>query len=241
MLYEVRGQLADAERVAAGRVADGLREGNGLDVLRWAVWPTRHEVRYRDAPEVAVRKLEAVLERYPLNMAEAADRPYGVMAEIYAAAGRAEVVRRLRGEWEAAATRRTADVYEWDATVAMAERRYADAIAAYRAAYEASAFGSTRRLYELAHAYDLSGEPDSALVVYERVMTRPDRFRLVSEFDQLGPAYKRLGELYEAQGDREKAVGYYDQFVELWAEADSELQPVVQDVRGRIARLVRER
>ncbi len=72
-------------------------------------------------------------------------------------------------------------------------------------------------------------------------MTRPDARRLWGEFDQLGPAYKRLGELYEAQGDREKAVEYYDQFVELWAEADSELQPVVRDVRARIARLVGER
>ncbi|MCZ6492513.1 MAG: protein kinase, partial [Planctomycetota bacterium] len=240
VLYEVRGQLADAERVAARRVADALREGNGLDVLRWAVWPIRHEVRYRDAPEVAVRRLETVLERYPLDMAAAADRPYAAMADIYAAAGRTEVVRRLRGEWEAAATRGVANLYEWDGTVAIAERRYADAIAAYRAAFEEVWFGSTRRLYGLASAYDLSGEPDSALVVYERVITRPDRGRLGGEFDRLGPAYKRLGELYEARGDREKAVEYYSGFVDLWQGADEELQPVVRDVRGRIARLIGE-
>ena len=52
--------------------------------------------------------------------------------------------------------------------------------------------------------------------------------------------HKRLGELHEARGDREKAVEHYDSFVELWKDADPELQPQVRDVRQRIARLVGE-
>ncbi len=39
----------------------------------------------------------------------------------------------------------------------------------------------------------------------------------------------------------QKAVEYYDRFVELWKDADEELQPVVRDVRARIAGLVGER
>ncbi|MCH6548041.1 MAG: hypothetical protein IH798_06300, partial [Gemmatimonadetes bacterium] len=57
----------------------------------------------------------------------------------------------------------------------------------------------------------------------------------------LPAAYQRLGELHEERGNREKAVEYYNRFVELWENADPELQPVVEDVRGRIARLVGER
>ncbi len=41
--------------------------------------------------------------------------------------------------------------------------------------------------------------------------------------------------------DLQKAVEYYDKFGELWKDADAELQPVVQDVWERIARLVGER
>jgi hypothetical protein len=41
--------------------------------------------------------------------------------------------------------------------------------------------------------------------------------------------------------DSQKAVEYYDKFVELWKDADPELQPVVRDMRARIARLVGER
>jgi hypothetical protein len=62
----------------------------------------------------------------------------------------------------------------------------------------------------------------------------------VREADVLAATYKRLGELHEARGAREKAVEYYNSFVELWANADEELQGQVSDVRNRIARLVSE-
>ena len=45
----------------------------------------------------------------------------------------------------------------------------------------------------------------------------------------------------EERGDSAKAAEYYDKFVELWKDADEELQPVVEDVRQRIARLIGER
>ena len=57
----------------------------------------------------------------------------------------------------------------------------------------------------------------------------------------LPAALKRLGELYEQRGDTDKAVEYYNEFVELWKDADPELQPQVEDVRERIAKLVGER
>jgi tetratricopeptide (TPR) repeat protein len=63
---------------------------------------------------------------------------------------------------------------------------------------------------------------------------------MYQEENQLGQTYKRIGELYEARGDTAKAVEYYNQFVELWNDADQELQPIVRDVRERIARLVGE-
>ena len=48
---------------------------------------------------------------------------------------------------------------------------------------------------------------------------------------------QRLGELYEAQGDKQKAASYYTKFVELWKNADPELQPKVAEVRRALARL----
>lgn len=56
----------------------------------------------------------------------------------------------------------------------------------------------------------------------------------------MGPAYRRLGELYEAKGDRERVMEYFGNLVELWRDADPELQPVVTDMKSRLARLARE-
>ena len=56
----------------------------------------------------------------------------------------------------------------------------------------------------------------------------------------LGPSLKRLGELYEAKGDQKKALEYYARLLDLWGNADPDLQPVVKDVRARVARLTAE-
>ena len=55
----------------------------------------------------------------------------------------------------------------------------------------------------------------------------------------LGPAHKRLGELYEARGDNARAVSHYTAFVNLWKRADPDLQPRVAEVRTRLERLRR--
>jgi hypothetical protein len=53
-------------------------------------------------------------------------------------------------------------------------------------------------------------------------------------------ALQRAGELYEAKGDKANALAYYGRFTKLWSEADPELQPVVKDVKARMARLAGE-
>lgn len=54
---------------------------------------------------------------------------------------------------------------------------------------------------------------------------------------ELGPALYRLGQIHEAMGEPEEARERFEQFVALWANADPELQPWVEDARDRIAAL----
>jgi tetratricopeptide (TPR) repeat protein len=93
----------------------------------------------------------------------------------------------------------------------------------------------------LARAYDQAAMSDSAVAVYERYLAAPDVGRLTTGLDglYLAGAHKRLGELYEAKGDRANALEHYRAFVTLWKDADPELQPKVADVTRRIARLAR--
>ena len=66
------------------------------------------------------------------------------------------------------------------------------------------------------------------------------RGRLLVDAFWRARSYRRLGELYEQRGDTAKAVEYYNEFVELWKDADPELQPQVEDVKRRLAALVGE-
>ncbi len=47
---------------------------------------------------------------------------------------------------------------------------------------------------------------------------------------------RRLGELYAARGDHAKAREYYGRFVDLWKDADAELQQLVADARVALRR-----
>jgi hypothetical protein len=75
--------------------------------------------------------------------------------------------------------------------------------------------------------------------MFERYVTTPhwNRFDLPADGLQLAAIYKRLGELYEGRRDRTKAASYYAKFVDLWKDADPELQPKLREVRARLARL----
>ena len=126
--------------------------------------------------------------------------------------------------------------------VALAERRPLDALREFRKSDtlpDGPNGGCAACVFAgIARAFDLANLPDSAIYAFEQFLTKPAN-RLVPDVDptNLAGTYKRLGELYEQKANREKALEYYEKFVDLWKDADPELQPRVQDVRRRMARL----
>jgi tetratricopeptide (TPR) repeat protein len=129
------------------------------------------------------------------------------------------------------------------AEIALAEARAEDAI---------DEFGRSDTGYcilcplpGLARAHETAGDTDAAIVAYERYVETPWFYRFFgNEYAQgplLGPAYERLGQLHYEEGDLESAAKYYAMFVELWAEADEELQPRVRTAQARLEEIVRER
>ena len=123
--------------------------------------------------------------------------------------------------------------------LSQAAGRHADAVQAFREADEAGFAYAHVAL--MANAYDLAGNTDSAIVVYDRFLNRkmspPSQLRVEGRF--LPGVHKRLGELYDARGDRAQALRHYRSFIELWKDADPALQPKVQDARRRVADLTR--
>ncbi|HYO46293.1 MAG TPA: tetratricopeptide repeat protein [Gemmatimonadota bacterium] len=53
------------------------------------------------------------------------------------------------------------------------------------------------------------------------------------------PSHLHRAQIYEQSGDRERAIEHYRAFVELWSDADPELQPTVEQARAALARLER--
>ncbi len=96
--------------------------------------------------------------------------------------------------------------------------------------------------YNLARAFEAAGNADSALAHYATtsISAVPT---LVLNMEWMGDAavQKRLGEIYDSRHDRTNAIKHYAEFVDLWKDADPELQPVVATVRKRIGELTAQR
>ena len=225
--------MADAE--AAKDPADYLQTAARLTLMTAAL-PSKG---------AAAAPLAEAMARYPLASVDPLDRPYSSIVLAFARAGRLEEARRLLREYETVvpAGLRATDSLRWWAigAVAEAEHRDADALAAWRGGYEQSGVCAVCGLFEIAGSMERLGQPDSALTAYERLVTRPAVQSAVQyESFTLAPSHQRLGELYQAKGDRKKAADYYGRFVDLYQRADPELQPAVRDVRERLGRLAQE-
>jgi tetratricopeptide (TPR) repeat protein len=239
-----QGRLADAEGYLRDFATAGEARHAPQDYYNATAGLAEIDLRYRNRPADAVAALAAALSRHPLDSMPALDRPYNDLARLYALAGKPDQAKRYLRDYESVvpAAIRAGDFSHDLATgyVAEAEGRHRDAIAAYRKYYDEAGGCGICGLYELGTTYDKIGQPDSALAAYEQLVTRPTLNRLYNGGLTLAPALKRLGELYEARGDRKRAREYYERFVTLWKDADPELQPGVKEVRGRLAKLAQE-
>ena len=240
-LYAVRGKVHDAIRTTDAAAAADLRRGNGFAPLDAQILNAWRTIWFYGKREQAIAAMEAAAAGVKLDAAPPLDRRYLERAQVYAAAGRADKARALVNEW-AATTPPGQRGYPWVAhytagVVALAEGHADSAIVALRQAIDANAY-TVYFAPDLARAYDAAGNTDSAIAVYERVVSEPIMWRL-SPMDEryLGPTYKRLAELYETRGQTEKAISYYGKFAQLWKDADPELQPQVEHAKNRMKEL----
>jgi tetratricopeptide (TPR) repeat protein len=191
--------------------------------------------------------LERAVRRAPIDSIPYLDRDYGFFLGAAAFAGDTTRAR----EWH------RADIQSWArfgnaagraawealsaAMLALAEGRLGDARAKLEEAerrnpWRRDVLHSTRFI-----VLDRMKLADSAIAAGESYLTVTEPLRLGQDALFLAGIRQRLGELYEAKGNRDKALEHYQAFVELWKNADPELQPRVRDVRARVERITRTR
>jgi tetratricopeptide (TPR) repeat protein len=257
-LLAMQGRLAEA--ASSFEQAQQIRaDDHPPDYVSEAAWEGLLDVVVRNERERGLRRVEAALRRSPLDSLPALDRPYLELARFYAEVDRLDrakvLVERFVNDPALPETERTARQRNWEyrwtlGAVALREGRLEDAVGELVRASELSGMRSPciGPLADLGIAHERAGQGDSAIAVYQRFLAS---FRFYhSEFrpscrappDAVGRAaiLKRLGELYEERGEGERAAEYYSQFVDLWRDADEELQPQVREIRQRVARLVGE-
>ncbi len=243
-LAQAQGKLAEAERQL--RLVMTLREKMNLpaDYLAAATELASAQVLYGREPAAALRTIDSALARHSWAAITPLDRPAPQMAVAYARAGQPARGRHLMTEYEASVPEavRRGDPSRLLAAglLAFGEGRAQDAIAALREYNEATGSCTTWGLADLGRAYELAGQKDSALAVYERSVSPSGLARLSADRWDLGRSLKAAGELSEGKGDRAKALEYYGRFVRLWKDADPELQPRVREVKQRMAELAGE-
>jgi tetratricopeptide (TPR) repeat protein len=239
---EARAAVATLRRAADSSAAHG-DVGGALDALAAVSWIAS---MMRNQPAEAAAELEAAERRYPIERGVVAKRPYYTLAAAYAAAGRVDRAKQLIREGDRQYSAGLARWYVEEGAiakglVALAEQRPRDAIAALD--IHVYCGGTAPRTWLcptpfLAEAYDRAGNADSARAALERyVNSTASGPRSKTDGFALAQSLQRLGELYEAKGDRSSSIKQYERLLELWKNADPELKPRVDDIRKRVARL----
>jgi tetratricopeptide (TPR) repeat protein len=224
LLAQVRGRIDEAERHWREAMLTAERD---------------------EGPHIYVQHALRQARRVPLDSMEPLNRPYLELAEHYALAGEPERARAVLAEYESevAPESRGAQAGQLsglNGLVSMAEGRPLEAIDDLRQ-WPGGVGRPRASMLHQGRAYDLAGAADSAIALYERYVEAPDMYRLYLDADYLAHAYWRLGNLYEDQGDTERAVLYYARLIELWESADPELQPRVEAARRSIRALSPDR
>jgi tetratricopeptide (TPR) repeat protein len=244
-LSRLGGKLSDSERHVRSAVASDEGRDADAEALGAALQLAWHELWFRNGPTAAMRRVDELLERYPLDSIAPLDRPYTMLATLLAAAGEARRASTFITEFETTVNpelRRTMEGdYRWAlGWIALTEGRHSDAIGEFRRQDEVNSCPICS-LPNLALAYNMAGEPDSAIAVYERYVATPWLWRLFNDSWAIGRAYEQLAVLYEGRRETDKAIYYHGKLVGLWQDADSELQPRVESARRAIQALSTDR
>jgi eukaryotic-like serine/threonine-protein kinase len=197
-----------------------------------------------------VAQLDSAIARVPFRELPMIDRPYLSSAIALARVGSVDKARAMIARYHAEVTDtsitrvREADLHTALGEIALAAGKPRDALVEFRRGDigfdGAPATECAPCLpFNLARAYDAAGKADSAAMMFEQYLSTPYWFKPIPELDPVRvPAIReRLGQLYESMGNTEKAIENYRAFIDMWKNADPELQPRVADARKRLARL----
>jgi tetratricopeptide (TPR) repeat protein len=195
-------------------------------------------------------RLDTAIANVPFRELPMIDRPYLSSAVALARAGNGAKARAMLARYQSEMTdtsirrQQAAALRSTLAEIALAEGKPLDAVDEFRrgdVGYDGAPADECGAclFFNLARAFDAAGRPDSAVLYFEKYLATPywQKADVNADPIRLPAIRERLGQLYESLGNTQKAADEYRAFIELWKNADAELQPRVADARQRLTRL----
>lgn len=241
-LQLMRGQLSAAERDLEAVLRPLVLKLDPATIFGAEVGIAEARIIILDDSSGARARLVRLEAEIAKSGAAKEDRRTLQRAFVYARSGNVAQARKMLAAEEPLLPRDTIWRHMIAGEIALAEGRAGDAVQSFRRVLSAEKFCVICGSGALARAYDAAGQRDSVVTLYERMLaSRDPGSRRQEDLFERARALKRLGELYEERGNVAQAIRRYREFMELWKDADPQLQPVVQDVKERVARLEQKR
>lgn len=197
------------------------------------------DLRYRNRPDDARRRIRQALSVYPLKELPSGDIPVPQLASFYAALGARAETRSLLdiASDSAPSAAATAERRYLAGVVHLAEARWREAAVTLREASAAEQECPICALPELAAAEEQAGNVDAAIAAADRYVRTPFIQRFEPDAAHLATTLLRLGRLYERRNQPALAVQAYERLLDVWRGADRELTPQGAAVRARVVAL----
>jgi serine/threonine-protein kinase len=193
------------------------------------------------------RRLDDALRRFPPEKMNPLDPDYFYMASSAAWSRRSRFAKEMLARWSAA---QPADgpldsvgIYWALGDIALSEGRYDESARLHGRAGDLTP-GAENFFPHRAHPHDLLGHADSAIALYEGYLGRVAQlqFRLMwLDPAHLVETYEALARNYENVGQPDSSAKYYQALLDLWKNADPELEPRKKGLRAALARVTAEK
>lgn len=235
---EVGGKISALERHMGNARALGIQVGNRQAAIGAKLDSAYVLYWYRGEPAKALQMVERAVASPMYTTLTPRERPYPELFDAYVETGKPEKAREMLREMERLPEAKTPDGLRYlqaaNGRLLRAEKKYDEAARDLIAGTDRGCPQCI--LPEIALTYDRAGKPDSA-IAYLAKFVNAKATPLGPLATWLAPSLKRLGELYENKGDVAQAVTHYTKFVELWKNADPDMQPRVAEVKRRLQKL----
>ena len=235
--------LATESAMAATRAANpeaSASEVTAQAAMQIALENATHAIVF-DGDEARARAfLRQATSKPVVDAVPAADRAWLDLAFVAALAGDAEAGRVIEEGYVRDLMSVDANRFVWEprvrASAAIAAGRWNDGLEDLARVARVQAVPYLEDAFLVGIAHERAGRPDSAIVWYERAVSRNSSERLGASL--FWPAiHRRLAELHDKQGNAAKAIEHYEWFADKWKNADPEQQATVRAARERAAAL----